>query len=127
MRGRIYSLRDPGRAQRLLATGCWLLVAGCWLLASGYWLLAAGYRGLEAGVEAIGCWLLAVVGHWLWNGDWQLWTRHPPGGKRREKSHCKGHSKRHAQTDAGKEKGNGGHFLDKQKGKAKSQSGKEHR
>ena len=39
-----------------------------------------------------------------------------------------GHSKIHAQSDAGKEKGNGGHFLEKQKGKArKSQVGRKHR
>ena len=36
------------------------------------------------------------------------------------------HSKHHAQTDARKEKRNGGHFLEKQKGKAEqSQGGKE--
>ena len=49
----------------LLATGYWLLVAGCWLLVTGCWLLAAGYRRLEAGIKTIGCWLLAVLGHWL--------------------------------------------------------------
>ena len=49
----------------LLVTGCWLLVTGCWLLVTGCWLLAAGYRRLEAGVKTIGCWLLAVLGHWL--------------------------------------------------------------
>ena len=37
-----------------------------------------------------------------------------------------GHSKHHAQTDASKEKGNGGHFLEKEKGKAiQSQGGTE--
>ena len=47
----------------LLAAGYWLLVTGCWLLVT--WFLAAGYRGLEAGIKTIGCWLLAVLGHWL--------------------------------------------------------------
>ena len=52
----------------LLATGCWLLVTGCWLLVTSCWLLAAGYRGLEAVIRTIGCWLLAVLDHWLWTG-----------------------------------------------------------
>ncbi len=39
-----------------------------------------------------------------------------------------GQSKHHAQSDAGKENGNGGHFLEKQKRKArKSQVGRKHR
>ena len=56
----------------LLVTGCWLLVAGCWLLDAGCWLLVTGcwfqspgYRELEAGIRTIGCWLLAVLDHWL--------------------------------------------------------------
>ena len=46
-------------------------------------------------------------------GDWGIKT----GG---------GHSKHHAQTETGKEKRNGGHYLEKQKGKAgQPQGGKE--
>ncbi len=56
----------------LLVTGCLLLVTGGWLLVTGCWLLAAGYRGLEAGIRTIGCWLLAVLDHWLWTGGWLL-------------------------------------------------------
>ena len=38
----------------------------------------------------------------------------------REQRENGGHSKHRAQSDAGKEEGNGGHFLEKQRGKANS-------
>ena len=56
------------------------------------------------------------------NGEHSPWKQKRTGGSKEDGKH----SEHHAQTDARKEKRNGGHFLEKQQGKAEQpQGGKE--